>query len=362
MNIEMHDETTALASLRLLGVRPKSLLHLQEVYGSLLEVWNTATFEGNDLSDTDREALSRRDLKTWKMVEQLVISHQVFFRSVRDRDYPFLLQETASAPPYLFLRGNAELLHAASPLAIVGARKISHYGEQVLRKIIPTLVHAGVCIVSGLAYGVDALAHEIALEHGGQCIAVFGSGVDVVYPADHRQLADRILLNGGLLISEQTIGQRPQAAFFPARNRIISGLSKATVVIEAQQRSGSLITAKFALEHNRDLFAVPGSIFNALQMGTNHLIAQGAYPVLGPESILEALHLESTPSSSGPVQGFRFENDDERQLYAQLKEPLSVDELLPHCALSPAAITQTLSLMELKGMIRQGSNRRYVRV
>jgi DNA processing protein len=357
----MNDETTALACLRDLGLTPRTLWRLREHFGCFKHIWDASSFAGLSLNGKERQALSERNPKLWEKVSQSVDKYQVKILLQDGKEYPYLLKEISSIPPFLFARGDTSVLMAQTPIAVVGTRDISLYGQQVLHKIIPSLVRAGATIVSGLAYGVDALAHEIALEHGGTCVAVFGSGVDVIYPSIHRSLVDRILLNGGLIISEQSLGVRPQAAFFPARNRIISGLAKATVVIEAKKKSGSLITARFALDQNREVYAVPGSIFQKNQEGTNQLISQGAYPLTDAEQLLVQLNL-STDEVSQTAAVLSFDTPEEQELYEFLKEPLDLDMLCQQSSLEATQINQILSMMELKGMVKAVQGRKYVRL
>ena len=256
------------------------------------------------------------------------------------------------------VRGNLTALSGSHLLAVVGTRKMSSYGRQALKQLIPPLVQAGVTIVSGLAYGVDACAHEIALKHGGSCVAVLGCGVDIAYPASHERLMEQILSSGGALVSEQPLGMKPRPQFFPARNRIISGLSQAVLIVEAQQRSGSLITAQFALEQNRDVYAVPGSIFSSCQRGTNELIAQGARPVLDAESFLSELGLSA---SIGASELPLLETEAEQRIFQALAEPLSRASLSERCALSVSELSVGLSRLELKGLIFRGRDQLYLR-
>lgn len=274
--------------------------------------------------------------------------------------YPMLLREIGSAPKCLFVRGNTQLLSASLLIAVVGTRKISDYGRQVLQEIIPPLVRAGAVIVSGLAYGVDSVSHEVALKHGGKCIAVLAGGVDIIYPREHHGLARKILENGGTIISEHEPGTESLKQYFPARNRIISGLSRATLVIEAQEESGSLITAKFALDQNREVYAVPGSIFDENQRGTNRLIAEGAYPLLSAEKLLSQLNLTLSPEQQ-IIPLLSFDSEEEKTLYEFLREPRSLEDLHQEIKLPAASLNQILSLMELKGIVMNISGSKYCR-
>ena len=211
--------------------------------------------------------------------------------SRRDARYPPLLLELHDPPRRLFLRGEREELLAGPAVAVVGARSCTAYGAHVARSLARAAAGAGAVVVSGLARGIDAEAHRGALEAGGATVAVLGCGIDRDYPRAHAELARRIA-EAGLIVSEYPPGTEPAPWRFPARNRIIAGVALATVVVEARARSGALITADFALELGRDVFAVPGEITSALSSGTNDLLRQGATPVLSPDDVLERLGLE----------------------------------------------------------------------
>ena len=214
-----------------------------------------------------------------------------------DRGYPTLLGQIPDPPPSLWLRGDAvdEVLSAPAA-AIVGARACSGYGRSVARMLASEAASAGAVVVSGLARGVDGEAHRGALAAGGRTVAVLGCGVDRDYPAAHSELARSIVETGGLVVSEYEPGVEPAPWRFPARNRIIAGLARATVVVEARERSGALITADFALEDGREVLAVPGEITSALSAGTNGLLRQGATPVTRAADLLEALGLDAAPA------------------------------------------------------------------
>ena len=214
----------------------------------------------------------------------------------RDRGYPPLLAEIHDPPASLFVRGQVDAL-AAAGVAVVGARSCSAYGAQVARSLARELAGAGVVVISGLARGVDGEAHRGALEGGGRTVAVLGCGIDRDYPRSHSELARRIVASGAV-VSEYPAGVEPAPWRFPARNRIIAGLALATVVVEARERSGALITADFALELGRDVFAVPGEITSSLSAGTNDLLRQGAAPLTGIQDLLDALGIE--PESRTP--------------------------------------------------------------
>lgn len=233
----------------------------------------------------------------------------VIFIETADPRYPALLRRIADPPAQLYCRGNVALLDSFC-IGIVGTRKASDYGRQVAAEISGQLATNGVTVVSGLASGIDSVAHRAALDAQGATIAVFGTGIDdaSIFPAENVRLAHDIVERGGLLVSEYEPDMRGQLWMFPARNRIISGLSHGVLVVEADKKSGSLITAKAALDQDRDVFAIPGSIYWPRSVGANLLIQQGARPVLCAADILESYKLRQVPlpeqclSTSDPVQ------------------------------------------------------------
>jgi DNA processing protein len=223
------------------------------------------------------------------------------------------------------------------------------------------LARNGVTVVSGLARGVDSVAHQAALTAAGRTLAVLGSGVDKVYPPEHRMLAGSIQGRGALL-SDYAPGTLPDAGNFPPRNRIISGLSMAVVVVEAGQESGALITAKFAAEQGREVFAVPGNILAPQSQGTNRLIQQGARPLLDPREVLEALDLTRVTEHRAARAVLPGDATEAQLLQALGAEPRHVDELCVHTGMPIENITAALALMELKGMVRQVGGMNYVAV
>ena len=273
-----------------------------------------------------------------------------------DASYPKLLSQIADPPGQLYVRGDAALLDSFC-LAVVGTRKASYYGLQTTADIAGHLAACGITVVSGLASGIDTAAHRAALNANGRTIAVFGTGVDdaSIFPGDNVGLAHDIIVSGGLLVSEYPAGMHGEQWTFPQRNRIISGLSRGVVVIEADRKSGSLITAKSALDQNRDVFAVPGSIYWPRSVGTNLLIQQGARPVLSPADILEAYAVRSERlperalSTSDPVQ---------ESILALLRErgPQHLDALAASSGYDASHVMAAVSMLELRDRIsHQGS-------
>jgi DNA processing protein len=210
--------------------------------------------------------------------------------TILDENYPSLLKEIYQPPWVLFARGNLSLLAKQPKLAVVGSRQATQYGKSAIRLLFPPLMEKGVVIVSGLANGIDTLAHENAMQNGGDTIAVIAGGLNHIYPKENTELA-REMMKTQLIVSEYPPNTKPERWHFPARNRIISGMSNGTFIIEAKRKSGSLITANYAVNEGREVFSLPGSIFNPYSLGTNDLIQQGAKPVMSSEDILDELRL-----------------------------------------------------------------------
>lgn len=273
--------------------------------------------------------------------------------------YPALLKAIDQPPPLLYVDG-ALVPDDAWAVAVVGTRDPSAYGLRVAQRFAAGLAENSVTVVSGLALGIDGTAHRAALEAGGRTVAVLGCGLDEIYPARHRALAEAIREHGAL-VSDYPLGTRPEPANFPPRNRIISGLSLGTVVVEAGEQSGALITARFALEQGRETFAVPGSIDSRKSAGTNLLIQRGeAKPAMGVADILEELNLSMVPQQR-VVRQVVPETPAEIALLAHISaEPTHLDELVRCSGLDTAVVSSTLTIMELKGLVRRVENMSYV--
>jgi DNA processing protein len=275
-----------------------------------------------------------------------------------DAAYPNRLKQIDQPPPVLYLRGEI-LDEDAWAVAIVGTRRVTVYGRQVAEELGSFLGQRGITVVSGLARGVDGVAHEAALRSGGRSFAVLGSGVDRIYPPEHQRLGERISERGAL-ISDYPPGTPPDSTNFPPRNRIISGLSLATVVVEAGETSGALITATFAAEQGRDVLAVPGNINAPQSKGTNRLIQQGARPLLKPEDLLETLQLELVNEHRQARSILPADALEACILQVLSTQPTHVDDIGVQSGLSIDKVSATLTLMELKGMVRQVGGMNYV--
>jgi DNA processing protein len=266
-----------------------------------------------------------------------------------DPDYPARLLDTADPPLLLFVQGRPDALTQAMRLAVVGSRNPTPQGEQNARAFAHALAEAGLCIVSGLALGVDGAAHEGALAGGGFTLAVVGTGLDRVYPSRHRALAHRIAEHGAL-ISEYPLGTPPLAHHFPQRNRIIAGLGLGTLVVEAALQSGSLITARLAAEQGSEVFAIPGSIHSPLSRGCHALIRQGAKLVESAQDVLEDLRLDP-PRRTPPDGAPHAAADDDPVLQALGHDPLGLDELQARTGLDTARLQARLLDLELDGQV-----------
>lgn len=279
----------------------------------------------------------------------------------KDLSYPPLLRKIEYAPPVLYVCGSLTEDDCRFSLAIVGTRKMSGYGRQVTEHFAGELAKGRITIVSGLALGVDTTAHVAALDAGGRTIAVIASGLDYVYPPKNFKLAQRIVESGqGALITPFPLGAKPDAGNFPARNPIISGLSLGVLVTEAPPRSGSLITANSALNQGREVFAVPSGIFSPGGAGVNKLIQDGAHPVTSVNDVLEQLNLFMVPQQV-EARAILPDNEEERALLNLLSyESSHVDELIRESGLVANTVSSTLTVMELKGMIKHVGGMQYV--
>jgi DNA processing protein len=314
---------------------------------------------GIEVNIADEFIAFRGNIEVDKITERLD-KEGVNIITIDDEQYPKLLKEIYDPPILFYYRGT--IVKEEFTLAVVGTRKITAYGQQVTQQIVKELAGNNITIVSGLALGVDTLAHNTAVDNGTRTIAVLGSGLDKqsIYPTSNRYLADKIVAHGGLVISEFPLGTPPLRYNFPQRNRIISGLSLGTLVIEAGEKSGALITARQALDQNREVFAVPGNIYSPVSIGPNLLIKQGAKTITNAGEILEALDLSDITDY---IDNKKILPDtaEETQVLANLThEPVYIDELIRLTKLSAPIINSTLIIMEMKGMVRNLGGMKYV--
>lgn len=282
---------------------------------------------------------------------QKIAKHGVRLITRKESEYPENLTHLHDPPPFLYVRGSL-VPEDRLAIAIVGSRFAGAYGRGVARDLACGLAEKGITVVSGLARGVDAEAHRAALDAKGRTIAVLGSGLDIIYPSEHRPLAAAIPPQGAVL-SEFPLGSKPDAMHFPYRNRVISGLTLGTVVVEAAENSGSLITARFALEQNREVFAVPGPITSGRSKGPHQLIKDGAKLVENVEDILQEIApaLMPTAASRAPTPALAPHEALLVDLFDQ--EPLHVDTLIAGSGLTPARVLEVLLGLELQGLVTQ---------
>jgi DNA processing protein len=342
------------------AVRMQALIHH---FGDLEEAWKAAPAElaraGLGLKVIERIIQARQNVdleKVWKKIE----SQNIHILTWEDEAYPQRLKEIDQPPPVLYIRGEY-LPDDLFAVAIVGTRRVTPYGRQITEELSSFLVANGITVISGLARGVDSIAHQTALKAGGRTIGVLGSGVDKIYPPEHRALAEK-MMSQGAIISDYAPGTPPDASNFPPRNRIISGLSLAVVVIEAGETSGALITAEFAAEQGREVFAVPGSILAPQSKGTNKLIQNGALPLLSVNDLMQALDLTRMGEHETARKIIPADETEARLMSVLGVEPMHVDEIRNQTELPIEKVSATLALMELKGMVRQVGGMNYVAV
>jgi len=336
------------------GIGQVRLTQLENYFTNLEDAWKATPAE---LKRSGLDTGSIRAITSWQPKISLEAEMEKLDRygvkvlTCHDPDYPSRLKEIYGYPPLLYVRGSL-LPEDEWCLAVVGTRRATVYGRQVTEEIVADLARSKITIVSGLAKGIDSVAHHSALEAGGRSIAVFACGLDIVYPGENAELARRIMQQGAL-VSEYPLGTRPKAENFPRRNRIMSGLSLGVLIVEAGETSGAMITAHLALEQNREVFAIPGSILSPASKGTNHLIQEGAKLVRDYTDILEELNLTAV-AQQVEMKELMPTSDTESLLLKQLgAEPTHIDEVCRSSGLSISTVSSTLAMMELKGLVKQ---------
>jgi DNA processing protein len=290
-------------------------------------------------------------IREWKRLMDLNI-HLVLYS---DKDYPKLLREIPHPPFGIYVRGEATTLDPAKGVAIgiIGTRRATTEGKEVAKKFGQELARAGCTIISGLAFGIDAAGHEGCLDGGGTTVAVFAGGLDHIYPGSNRTLAEKILTAGGSFVSEYPLGEAPLSYRFIERNRIISGLSQGVLVIEAPDGSGSLATARFALEQNRDVFVVPGSISHPNFKGSHKLIRQGATLVTEPRDVLEVYGIDSDDKERKQKEAATPEEKLVLRALASISTPADVDKIIQMTRLEPQIANRALSFLLLRNLIKE---------
>ena len=344
------------------GLGPVTFRRLLKYFGSAKNAWEARQGELQKLNFTQK--LLENFLRTRKHLDLTTTMERlsklnIGVVTVSSPEYPPLLKQTYDPPFLLYVRGEI-IPQDELAIAFVGSRKMTRYGLEVTENLVQNLVAHGLTIVSGLAFGVDVASHQAALDAGGRVIAVLASGVDLITPTSHTFLAERILKEGrGAIISEHPLGTVPQRYFFPVRNRIISGLALGTVVVEATEKSGTAHTARAALEQGREVFAVPGSIFSPLSVGTHNLIKAGAKLVNSVEDILEELQLEARSQKLEAREVVPESSEEEKILEILGNDEVHVDEIIQRSGFSTPTTTSTLTMMEMKGKVKNVGNQVY---
>ena len=337
---------------------------LLQVYGSLEEAakhLGDAMLRGlRCREETIRLALLRAEHFDAARYAASLKEQRIRFLTMKDGQYPARLRNIADPPPFLYAKGDLTVLDQPC-IGIVGTRKMSAYGKRVAEYFVPTLTAAGMVTVSGLALGIDAAVARATLDAGGRTVAVLGHGLGMVYPEENRALAEEITKKGGLILSEFPLSWNPDRYTFVSRNRIIAGLSLGTLVLEAPEGSGALLTADFALEDGRDVFAVPGQVFDPHYAGCHALIARGqAQLVADPSSVLRAIGIVAPGSPAATA--FVPASPDEQGVYALLTTmPQDIDRLVERSGMEAGRINAALMMMELAGGVKNVGGGMWVR-
>lgn len=343
-------------------VSPKKCNQLLEYFCDPENIWNAPEMELKKLpfitQSNFEELVDVKKKDDAELILRNVCDCGIKLVTIQDESYPMYLKNIYDPPVVLYVKGSIKARD--NYVAVVGSRKATSYGMKMAEDISFELSRFGITVVSGMARGIDSYAHDGALRCGGRTVAVLGCGVDVVYPSENEKLMEKII-NSGAVISEYVPGMQPLAHNFPARNRIISGISLGVAVIEASDKSGSLITANFALEQGREVFAVPGNVNSINSSGTNRLIKDGAKMVTGIEDILEELKLFVSVNNNNCFnhkKNIRFlfyglDLEEKKIAECLISEPLHIDSLAQKCGLGIQAISSILTMMELKGIIEQ---------
>ncbi len=347
------------------GIGPIKFEKLIKHFGSAKSSWNGSVDElklvlGKSLTGKFESFRKEFDIELYlkKLDKQ-----RIKFVCLNEKEYPPLLKKIPNPPIVLFVKGNSKILRSLPPeagrqndnraIAIVGTRHITSYGREITEMFARELSNAGLIIVSGMAYGVDGVAHKAVIDANGKTIAVLGNGVDLPYPRENQKLYEEILDSDGLIVSEYPPGTPPSVGSFPARNRIVAGLSDGVLVTEGAQDSGSLITANFGLEFGRKVFAVPGPITSSLSAAPLRLIEKGAKLVITPDDVIKDLGISSFAKASRDKQNLKSLSSEEKKIIELIEnESLQFDEIVRRLKLDSSKVGSLLSVMEIKGLIK----------
>lgn len=347
------------------GMQQKNIEKLVDYFGSIEGVWDNLDTEVNNINFIREEKL-RKIIRNKSYFEEefsnMLYKEGVSITTFLSDDYPEKLRDIINPPSILYCKGSMNSLNNIS-IAIVGSRKATDYGKWVADKFARELSNINVTIISGLATGIDTIAHKSSLKNNGTTIGVIGNGINICYPAKNENLYQEIISNGGCVVTEYPFDTQPMASNFPNRNRIISGLSSGILVVEAQDKSGTLITASHAADQGKDVFAVPGNINSIFSVGTNKLIRDGAKLVTCLDDIIEEIpSLKALDNGENTIKKsldnltinealiINFINEGEK----------SIDELLTKTGLSINELLSTLTMLEMKGIIKQLSGKKFI--
>jgi len=343
-------------------IGPVRFSNLYKTYdGDLAKAWEEIP---KSLAKSGFDHALVEDITAWKQTfdssKTLNTLNSLSISTVRviDENYPKLLKEIADPPPVLFYKGEISGENDEFAVAIVGSRKPTNYGITATKQFAREIANFGLPIVSGLALGIDAIAHRATLPK--RTMAVLGSGLAEITPFSNQRLGTEIIANGGAIISEFPLFMPPLPQNFPTRNRIISGLSLGTIIIEGAESSGSLITARSALDQNREVFALPGPIYSANSMGPNNLLKMGAHPLTSAQDVIQILNLEEISNFQKAKKIYADSANEAKLLEHLSKEPITADEISKLCDLDMPTINSTLMLMEMKGKVRNVGSATYV--
>lgn len=343
-------------------VRHQALL---DVYGTLDDA---AKHLGPELlkslgckQETIQRSLLQMESFDDSAAKKILSQKKITFLSIDDPRYPRALKETSDPPVFLYAKGDLSLFDQPS-VALVGTRQMSAYGRRVAQHFVGPLVESGLVTVSGLAYGIDTIVAEETLKAKGHTIAVLAHGLHMIRPAANEKLAEKIIASGGLLVTEEALGVEPDVFRFPKRNRIVAGLSLGTVVLEAPKESGALITARMALEENREVFIVPGQIFDAHYEGSNEFLSKGSAKLVSkPEEVLQELGMR-VRSETSVKNDFVPADKFQKAVYTALSAmPQPVDDLVEKAKLKTQDVTSTLTILELSGAVKNVGNGMWVK-
>lgn len=341
------------------GIGPVRFGLLLSYFGSAAAAWHASEKELASVhlssSLVDSFTAFRKQFSIDAYVNELAVNHVIPLTCTHPR-YPKLLKEISDAPFVLYVKGKTTTpIDMDKTIAIVGTRRATSYGREVTKTLVSDFVAAGCTIISGMAYGIDAVAHETAISCGGKTIAVLGCGVDICAPAENRPIYDAVTASGfGAVLSEMPLGLRPNKRLFPARNRIISGLSRAVIVVEGTEDSGALITARYAAEQGRDVFAVPGAITSPMSKGPAKLLRDGAQIVTSAGDVLSSLGLANTGRSDNNKNTRVLSGDKNGQILLALlnQESLHIDALITKSGLTAREVTASITVLELDGCVK----------